>query len=124
MNPTYYKKLEDLVRKINENPLSAKSLLQEAPSWQCDSLKERELFDELINKAEDYIKLEEKLIKGGYTIMSDPEHIEMRQLLGWFTDLYLYDFKQLKELFSLLFVDHDSKALGISRGLFLPKNKK
>ena len=99
MNLEYYEKLEDLVRKINENPLSAKSLLQEAPSWLCSSIKERELFDELIFKAKDYIKLEEKFIKHGYTIMSGLEHIEKRQLLGWFTDLYLHDFKQLKELF-------------------------
>ena len=51
MNLENYEKLEAFIRKINEDPLSAESLLKEAQSWDCSNWDERGSFEDLINRA-------------------------------------------------------------------------
>jgi hypothetical protein len=99
MKPEYYEKLKALIKNINEDPLSAKSLLKEAPSWKCSNWKEKGLFEDLIIRSKEYLELEEKIKEYGSTILDDIEHDRWRELMGWFSDLSAYNFNKLKELF-------------------------
>ncbi len=99
MKSEYYEKLEVLVKNINVDILSAHTLIQEAKSLPCSSIPEKDLLEELINKAEEYLKLEDNNLKYDYSALSDREQARKRELMGWFTDLYVYNYKKLKELF-------------------------